>query len=139
MNADIESILDVYVGARTLHSLAKEGQAPKIFERTTASGVPLYGVAATSAFILLGYMNVAKSAATVFGYFVSLVTVFGALNWISILVSYIGFTRALRAQHISRSALPYRGALQPYGVWFALTLTVLVAVFNGEYPVASSV
>ncbi|THW56463.1 dicarboxylic amino acid permease [Aureobasidium pullulans] len=122
---------DIYVGARTLHSLAKEGQAPKIFEWTSKSGVPLYGVAATSAFALLAYMNVAKSASTVFGYFVSLVTVFGALNWISILVSYIGFIQALRAQKISLSELPYRGFLQPYGAWFSLCLTVLVVLFNG--------
>ncbi|KAH0036325.1 dicarboxylic amino acid permease, partial [Aureobasidium melanogenum] len=122
---------DIYVGARTLHSLAKEGQAPKIFEWTSKSGVPLYGVAATSAFILLAYMNVAKSATTVFGYFVSLVTVFGALNWISVLVSYVGFTRALRAQKISPSQLPYRGFLQPYGAWFGLGLTVIVVFFNG--------
>ena len=130
--------VDVYVGARTLHSLAKEGQAPKIFERTTKTGVPLYGVAATSLFISLGYMNITKSAATVFGYFVSLVTVFGTLNWISILVSYICFTRAMSVQGIPRSALPYRGFLQPYGAWFALCATMIIVAFNGKTLILST-
>ncbi|KAF2019330.1 dicarboxylic amino acid permease [Aaosphaeria arxii CBS 175.79] len=122
---------DIYVGARTLYSLAKSHQAPAIFVRTTGNGVPIYGVAATSAFALLAYLNVAKSTSTVFGYFVSLVTVFGTLNWISILVSYIQFTKGVKAQGISISDMPYRGPLQPYGAYFALITTALIIFFNG--------
>ncbi|KAJ4309154.1 hypothetical protein N0V94_009054 [Neodidymelliopsis sp. IMI 364377] len=101
---------DIYVGARTLYSLAKAHQAPAVFMKTTSKGVPIYGVAATSAFALLAYLNVSSAASTVFGYFVSLVTVFGTLNWINILVS---------------------GPLQPYGAYFALAMTVLITFFNG--------
>jgi amino acid transporter len=97
----------------------------------------MYGVAATSAFALLAYMNVSSAASTVFGYFVSLVTVFGTLNWINILVSYIGFIRGMKAQNIERSELAYRGPLQPYGAWFALGMTVLITFFNGTYPFLS--
>ncbi|KAK4871121.1 hypothetical protein LT330_000358 [Penicillium expansum] len=123
---------DIYVGARTLYSLAKEGHAPKIFTRTTKRGVPIYGVAATSMFSLLAYMNAAKSASTVFGYFVSLVTVFGTLNWVNILVSYLGFRRGMKKQGESREQLPYKGPLQPYGTWFALAFTIIIIVFNGK-------
>ncbi|KAF4552532.1 Amino acid permease-like protein 33 [Elsinoe fawcettii] len=122
---------DIYVGARTLYSLAKDGQAPRCFMYTNSKGVPLYGVAATSAFALLAYLNVARSTSTVFGYFVSLVTVFGTLNWINILVSYLGFLRGLQAQGISRTELTFRGPLQPYGAYFALGLTMLITLFNG--------
>lgn len=122
---------DIYVGARTLYSLAKDGHAPAIFLYTTEKGVPMYGVAATSVFVLLGYMNVSKSASSVFGYLVSLVTVFGALNWISVLTSYLGFRRGMKAQGIDRNQLPYRGPLQPYGAWYALGLTILIIIFNG--------
>lgn len=125
---------DIYVGARTLYSLAKDGHAPAIFLYTTEKGVPMYGVAATSVFVLLGYMNVSKSASSVFGYLVSLVTVFGALNWISVLTSYLGFRRGMKAQGIDRDQLPYRGPLQPYGAWYALGLTILIIIFNGKKP-----
>jgi amino acid transporter len=128
----LTNFVDVYVGARTLHSLAREGQAPKIFERTNKQGVPLWGVGFTSLFILLAYMNVSASSATVFGYFVSLVTVFGTLNWISVLVSYVYFCRVMKVQGIPRSKLPYRGPLQPYGAWWALGLTCTIVFFNGK-------
>ncbi|KAF4876505.1 putative amino-acid permease [Colletotrichum siamense] len=122
---------DIYIGSRTLYGLARDGQAPRIFTKTTGAGVPIIGVAATSVFAALAYMNAAKSSSQVFGYLVSLVTVFGTLNWVSVLVSYIQFTRGMWAQGIPRSIMPYRGPLQPYGSYAALLITVLVVFFNG--------
>lgn len=122
---------DVYLGSRTLFGLARDGQAPSIFRHVSRQGVPLYGVAVTALFTALGYMNVSKSASTVFTYLVSLVTVFATLNWVSCLVSYIQFTRAMKAQGLGRELLPYRGPLQPYGAYFSLVITCLVIFFNG--------
>ena len=129
-------VIDIYVGGRTLYSLARDGQASKIFLRTTEKGVPIYGVIATSLFSLLAYLNISSSSATVLGYFVSLVTVFGTLNWINILVSYVGFVRGMKAQGITRAELAYKGPMQPYGAYLALVLTVIITVFNGISPKA---
>lgn len=123
---------DIYIGSRTLFGLAWDGQAPRVFTKTSTKGVPLYGVALTSLFAALAYMNVVKSSSQVFGYLVSLVTVFGTLNWVSVLLSYINFTRGMRAQGIPRSLMPYRGPLQPYGSYFAIVVTILVVLFNGQ-------
>lgn len=123
---------DIYIGSRTLFGLARDGQAPGIFSKTTGKGVPIYGVAVTSVFAVLAYMNVARSSSQVFGYLVSLVTVFGTLNWVSVLLSYIQFTRGMKAQGISRSMMPYRGPLQPYGSYIAFVITVLIVLFNGK-------
>ncbi|KAF6809154.1 dicarboxylic amino acid permease [Colletotrichum plurivorum] len=122
---------DIYIGSRTLFGLARDGQAPGIFSKTTGKGVPIYGVAVTSVFAVLAYMNAAKSSSQVFGYLVSLVTVFGTLKWVSVLLSYIQFTRGMKAQGIPRSMMPYRGPLQPYGSYAAFVITVLVVIFNG--------
>ncbi|KAH7153367.1 amino acid permease/ SLC12A domain-containing protein [Dactylonectria macrodidyma] len=122
---------DIYIGSRTLFGLAHDKQAPGIFKRTNAKGVPLAGVALVTLFTALAYMNLAKDSAQVFGYLVSLVTVFGTLNWVSVLVSYVRFVKGLKAQGISRSRMPYRGPLQPYGSYCALCITVLIVVFNG--------
>lgn len=144
--------IDIYVASRTLYALSKDHQAPKIFKRTiskrtptlrrgltvkdrllnTCVGVPLASVLFSSSFFLLGYLNVSKSSSTVFGYFVSLVTVFGALNWVSILISYICFSRGLRAQGLRREDMPYRGFLQPYASYVSLALTTLLILFNGK-------
>ncbi|KAL1622916.1 hypothetical protein SLS56_008524 [Neofusicoccum ribis] len=152
--AHSKSSADIYVASRTLYALSKEHQAPKIFKHIVkrrvptlhtvlrfrhrlsnmCAGVPLASVIFSSTFFLLGYLNVSKSSSTVFGYFVSLVTVFGALNWISILVSYLCFCRGLRVQGIRREDLPYRGILQPYASYVSLVVTLIVILFNGGFP-----
>lgn len=123
---------DIYIGSRVLFGLSHDHQAPAIFGKTTSNGVPLAGVIFTSLFAALAYLNAAKSSSVVFGYLVSLVTVFGALNWVNILVTYIDFTRGLKRQGIDRASMPYRGIFQPYGAYFALSLTILIIIFNGK-------
>src|SRR4051812_46775574 len=88
---------DIYLASRTIWALAKDGQAPEIMHRTNRRGVPIPAVAVSSIFIVLGFMNATKDSTTVFGYFVSLVTVFGALNWVAVLVSYLAMMRGMKA------------------------------------------
>jgi len=83
-------------------------------------------------------MNATKDSSTVFGYFVSLVTVFGALNWMSVLVSYLCMIKGMKAQNIPRSVLPYRNFLLPWGAYIALFLTCLVILFSGYAAFPSS-
>lgn len=56
----------LYAASRTIYSLAVDKQAPKIFARTTAGGLPIFAVAVTVAFAALSYMNVSTNGATVF-------------------------------------------------------------------------
>ncbi|OXV07295.1 hypothetical protein Egran_04939 [Elaphomyces granulatus] len=104
---------DLYIATRTIYGLAREGRAPAILARTDRRGVPIYALAASSVFGLLGYMNVSNDAKTVFGYFVNLVTIFGLLTWISILVTHIYFVRARKAQGVPVESLAYKA---PFGV-----------------------
>ncbi|KAI8716288.1 AA-permease domain-containing protein [Fusarium sp. LHS14.1] len=122
---------DIYCSSRTLYGLAKDGEAPRIFTKTRKNGNPIWAVTIPSIFIALGYMNASKSSSQVFGYLVSLATVFAALNWVAILVSHIRFRRALKSQGIALSELPYVGSFQPYGSYFALFTSSLVIIFNG--------
>lgn len=122
---------DIYLASRTVWALAKDYQAPHIMQRTNQRGVPIPAVALSSIFIALGFMNATKSAATVFGYFVSLVTVFGALNWVAVLVSYLAMIRAMKVQGVDRSVMPYRNVLLPWGAYIALAITVVVILFSG--------
>lgn len=127
---------DIYCASRSLYGLAKDGQAFQIFSKARENGNPVFAVVLSSMFAGLAYMNASKSAAQVFQYLVSLVTIFAVLNWVAILVSYICFKRALRAQGIPPSSQPYIGYLQPYGAYFALAMSLLVVVFQGETCVA---
>lgn len=122
---------DLYIASRTLFGLADQGKAPAIFRKTDSRGIPIYALAASVAFCLLAFMSVGQSSYKVFGYFVNLVTMFGLLTWISILISHIHFVRARRAQGIADSALAY---VAPLGIWGsvgALVFSVLIAFFKG--------
>ncbi|KAK3322797.1 amino acid permease/ SLC12A domain-containing protein [Apodospora peruviana] len=122
---------DIYLASRTAWALAKDGQAPQMMARTNKRGVPIPAVALSSIFIALGFMNASKDASVVFGYFVSLVTVFGALNWIAILTSYLAMIRAMKVQNVPREIMPYRNPLLPWGAYIAFFITALVIIFNG--------
>jgi len=98
---------DLYIASRTLYGLAHESKAPRIFTWTDNRGVPVFALAMSVAFCLLAFLGVNTSSYTVFGYFVNLVTMFGLLTWISILISHICFVRARKAQNIPDSALAY--------------------------------
>lgn len=118
---------DLYIASRTLYGLASNGNAPRIFKRTDARGVPIYALGFSALFALLAYLNVSDDSKVVFGYFVNLVTIFGLETWISILVTHIYFVKARRAQKIPDSAMPYVAPLGIYGSYGALALCVLVA------------
>jgi amino acid transporter len=122
---------DLYIASRTLFGLAHEGKAPKIFKWTDGRGVPVPALALSVLFCLLAYLGVNTSSYTVFGYFVNLVTMFGLLTWISILISHIFFVRARKAQNIPDSALAY---VAPLGIWGsvgALMFSILILFFKG--------
>ncbi|KAF7363396.1 AA-permease domain-containing protein [Mycena sanguinolenta] len=122
---------DLYIGSRTLYGLAVEGKAPKIFSHVNRNGVPYPALILCTAFCALVFLNVSSSSATVFGWFVNLVSTFGAITWICIAYSHISFMRALKAQGISRDSLPYKAPFQPYGSWVALIATSIILFFKG--------
>lgn len=122
---------DLYIASRTLFGLAHEGKAPRFFTYTDKRGVPIYALALSVAFCLLAFLGVNTASYTVFGYFVNLVTMFGLLTWISILVSHIFFVNARRAQNIPNSALAYVAPLGKWGSFGALVFCCLIALFKG--------
>lgn len=67
----------------------------------------------------------------VFGYFVSLSTVLGLINWINIIITYYCFQQGIQAQGITIAGLPWKSALQPYAVYITFFITSLVIIFNG--------
>ncbi|KAH0604649.1 uncharacterized protein H6S33_006317 [Morchella sextelata] len=131
---------DLYIASRTIYGLAKEGKAPAFLAKTDSRGVPYNALAASAFFSLLAFMNVAEDSKTVFLYFVNLVTIFGILTWISILVTHIYFVRARRAQNVTDDQLAYTAPFGPAGSYAALVMCILIAVFKnwnafvpGEY------
>lgn len=122
---------DLYIWSRQIYGLAKDGAAPKIFLKLNRFDVPFIGCSFAAVFGLLAYMNTKESAAEVFGYITSTVSVFGIINWIYILVAYIGYHRSIKAQNIGREEIPFRMWFQPYTSYVTLFLIAIVTIFNG--------
>ncbi|EEP78936.1 hypothetical protein UREG_03782 [Uncinocarpus reesii 1704] len=119
---------DLYIATRTIYGLAREGKAPRILARTDRRGVPIYALALSSAFALLAFMNVSDDSKTIFGYFVNLVTIFGLLTWISILVTHIYFVRARKAQNVPETSLAFKAPLGVGGSYFACAFCILISL-----------
>ena len=109
---------DLYIASRTLYGLASEGNAPAIFKKTDGRGVPIYALGLSALFGLLAFMNVADDSKKVFGYFFNLVTIFGLLTWISILVTHIYFIKARRAQNVPKFSPRIHGPARHLGLLF---------------------
>jgi amino acid transporter len=122
---------DLYIGSRTLYGLAVEGKAPAIFKRVNRMGVPYPALILCTAFCGLVFLNVSSSSAKVFGWFVNLVSTFGAITWMCISYSHIAFMKALKAHGMSRDDLPYKAPFQPWGSWFAFGSALLITIFKG--------
>lgn len=121
---------DLYVGTRSLYSLAVDGKAPKFFAKTNRWGVPYNAMGGCILFCLLAYMNVSSGSAEIFNYFVNVTSIFGIISWISILITYIYFDRAVRAQGINKSTFAYVAPFQPYGTYFSLFFCCLLALIK---------
>ncbi|OWB66208.1 hypothetical protein B5S30_g1544 [[Candida] boidinii] len=120
---------DLYIATRTLYGLSANGKAPKIFSRTNKSGVPIYCLGFSCLFCCLAFMVCASSSKKIFGYFVNVVSIFGLLTWISILVTYLYFLKAVKAQGYERTRdFTYYAPFQPYGAYFALFMCILIAI-----------
>ncbi|KAF2867409.1 histidine permease [Massariosphaeria phaeospora] len=119
---------DLYIASRTLYGLANQGHAPRFFAWTDKRGVPVPALGFSAMFCMLAFMNVSDDAKTVFGYFVNLVTIFGLLTWISLLVTHIYFVKARRAQGITDAQMPYVAPFGMIGSYIALFFCCLIAI-----------
>ncbi|ORY18233.1 amino acid permease/ SLC12A domain-containing protein [Clohesyomyces aquaticus] len=119
---------DLYIASRTIFGLAEQGYAPRIFAWTDKRGVPVPALAISGLFTLLAFMNVADDSKVVFGYFVNLVTIFGLLTWISILLTHIYFVRARKAQGIGNEQMPFVAPFGLLGSYIGLFFCILIAL-----------
>ncbi|OJJ71461.1 hypothetical protein ASPBRDRAFT_56051 [Aspergillus brasiliensis CBS 101740] len=124
----------VYCSSRSLYGLALDGKAPRILTKCTKSGVPIYCVLIVFIFALLSFLQVSNGSAVVLNWFVNLVTASQLINFSVITFTYTRFRKALMAQGVPRTSLPYQSRGQPYVAYIALVST-FVMTFVGGYTV----
>ena len=121
----------LYVGSRLLYSMAGAGRAPRLFTRTTARGVPLWGVLATVAISMLGFLSSLVGDSVAYTWFYNATGLTGFIVWVCVCLAHLRFRAAWRAQGRSADELPYRARFFPVGTWFALIVFIGVIIGQG--------
>ena len=121
----------LYTGSRYLFALAQNRQAPRFLLHCSKAGVPYYCVGITASISLLTYMACSSGSNTAFTWFQNLTTISTLFTWVSILICYIQFRKALVAQGVDRSTLIFRSPFQPYLAYATLVFFSLIILFNG--------
>ncbi|GAB7325628.1 hypothetical protein MBLNU13_g09611t1 [Cladosporium sp. NU13] len=121
----------LYAAARTLHGMALEGHAPRIFSKCTKQGVPIYALLFALSFCLLAFLQVNSSSAVVMTYLVTLITCCQLLNYGFTALTYRHFYSSLKRQGVSRDTLPYKGKFQPYTSYVAMGGTLFMLLAGG--------
>ncbi|KAN0100780.1 amino acid-polyamine-Organocation superfamily protein [Tylopilus felleus] len=122
---------DLYTSSRALYGLAVVGNAPKVFARTSKSGLPYVSVIFCALFMTLAFMGISSGAGTVFNWFVNMTSIAGLMTWFGICVTYVRFYGGLKAQGIDRTTLPYYTRIQPFAAWYGLITTFIICLFSG--------
>jgi amino acid transporter len=120
----------LFSGSRVLYGMALNGEAPKIFGKTSKRGVPYMAVLATWCIGLLAFLNVSSTGAQVFLWFSNISTISGFIAWIVVMITYIRFRKAMAFNNML-SVLPYRTPFQPYLTYFILCIVSLLTLTNG--------
>ena len=114
----------IYASSRMMHSLAARGEAPKLFTKTNAKGVPTNAIALS---VALSVVMVILNYAVTGWLLTFMLNAAGAsllIVWVFIAVSQLRLRRQLEAIH----PLPIRMWAFPYLTWFALAIFVALAV-----------
>lgn len=119
---------DLYIASRTMHGLAVKGQAPRFLAKTDKRGMPYPAMWLAAIIACIAFLNCAEDSRKVFGYFVNLVSIFGLLTWVSILVAHIYFVKARVAQGVDESSMRYKSPFGLWGSYIALAFCVLIAL-----------
>jgi amino acid transporter, AAT family len=114
------AISGMYATSRMLHSLATEKEAPAIFTKVNRRGVPVYGLAVSSASLLLGSLVAFLAPETVFRYLMGIPGFSVLFMWIVICLAY------LRLQNQGTKQDAFHVPLAPYSVWFTAVALVLI-------------
>ncbi|KAF9935037.1 hypothetical protein FBU30_008530 [Linnemannia zychae] len=123
----------LYASSRALHTLSKEGNAPKFLGYVNRWGVPVYCVLATA---LIGCFAFIVSLPQIgqgqaYNWLLSLASTTGFIAWLGIAISHIRFRMAYKAQGRSLKDLPFISNLYPFGPIYTIIVCVVILLAQG--------
>ncbi|EXK27238.1 hypothetical protein FOMG_16304 [Fusarium oxysporum f. sp. melonis 26406] len=123
----------LFASSRTLYGLARllDHQAPKFLIKCTRSGVLIYSTAVVSLISCVTFLVASNSAIEVFFWFVDLTTTAFIVSYSFMLLAYIGFYRARKAQGLTDELFYYVAPYTPCTPIMALALGCTAILFVG--------
>ncbi|KAF9898466.1 hypothetical protein BX616_003995 [Lobosporangium transversale] len=123
----------LYASSRALHTLSKEGSAPKFMSYVNRHGVPVYCVLATMLVGCLAFIvsldEIGKGQA--YEWLLSLSSTTGFISWLGIAFSHLRFRMAYKAQGRSLKDLPFVSSLYPVGPIYTIIVCVIILLAQG--------
>lgn len=123
----------LYASSRALHTLSKEGNAPKFLGYVNRWGVPVYCVLATSLIGCLAFIvslpQIGQGEA--YNWLLSLASTTGFIAWLGIAFSHLRFRMAYNAQGRALSDLPFVSNLYPFGPIYTIVVCVVILIGQG--------
>jgi AAT family amino acid transporter/D-serine/D-alanine/glycine transporter len=111
---------------RMLFSLARSGQAPKAFGTVSRGNVPAAGVTASAALMSIGVALNYMIPERVFVYVTSISLVGSLWTWIVIVISHLGYRKAVAAGRLRPHGFRMPGS--PCSNWLVVAFLALVAM-----------
>ncbi|KAI8360300.1 lysine-specific permease [Mortierella sp. GBAus27b] len=128
----------LYASSRALHTLSKEGNAPRFLGYVNRWGVPVYCVLATALVGCLAFIvslpQVGQGQA--YNWLLALASTTGFIAWLGIAFCHIRFRMAYKAQGRLLSDLPFVSRLYPFGPIYTI-IVCLVILFGQGYTAFS--
>ncbi|KAK7418733.1 hypothetical protein QQX98_003751 [Neonectria punicea] len=123
----------LFQASRTIFGLAKNGRAPKIFAKSTKSGVPMPALILSTAVASLAFLTCNTASAVVLNWFINLGSTAIMIAYILMMASVanLRFHKGLKAQGIDTSTLPFKSKFTPYSNYFAIFWVSLILLTNG--------
>ncbi|KAH8892823.1 hypothetical protein GQ53DRAFT_861005 [Thozetella sp. PMI_491] len=121
----------LFQASRTVFGLAKNGRAPKIFARTTKSGVPLPALLLSIAVASLAFLTCNTASAVVLNWFINLGSTAIMIAYILMMAANLRFHQGLKAQGIDVSVLPFKSRLTPWSNYVGIFFVSLILLTNG--------
>lgn len=121
----------MYASTRMLHSMAKEGLAPKIFAKTNKRGVPVNALILTTIIASACFLTGMFAESTVYVWLVAASGLAGFIAWVGIAICHYRFRKVYIHQGHDLKELKYKAKWYPFGPILAFLMCIIIIIGQG--------
>ena len=121
----------MYASSRMLHSMAKDGLAPKLFAKTNKRGVPINALILTTIVASFCFLTGVFAESTVYVWLVAASGLAGFIAWVGIAICHYRFRKAYTHQGNNLKDLKFTAKWYPFGPILALIMCIVIIIGQG--------